>query len=447
MVSHCILHRASYTPGVDVEGLFVKILLGAVPFGCDNVGDEAILKCTVATLREAIPKVVIGVCTAQPLAAAHSLGVAAHTLFGFKNGGDPRHDDAGLDAVLAGYDAFMWAGATGLSDYPEVGVRLMNRAQARGLRTVLWCVGMNDTLNPKLYQVWRNPLARAASRVATATKGRVNLLTPLEARKAARVRGAIGQCLNRATLRVVRDPESKAELRKCGVMGDVVVGADPALLLDVGAVKRVETPETVKRVIAAPGATLGVCLSSQSPLQDFAGFAAMLDTLLETNAVGHVMFIPMNPNTDNVIGASVRQRMRQRDRTTQLEGERTASEIQAVISAMDAVVASRLHALILASNVGVPFVAIARGTKFNSFLAPFDLEPAGTVDACDMDRVAAQIRNALTLRKEFARTNDDVRAQLGARYAQAVEALSQHLAPRKTVFADSSSDAATQVIQ
>ena len=34
----------------------LKILLGGVPLGCDNVGDEAIITCVVQLLREIVPE-------------------------------------------------------------------------------------------------------------------------------------------------------------------------------------------------------------------------------------------------------------------------------------------------------------------------------------------------------------------------------------------------------
>lgn len=425
----------------------MRILLGAVPFGCDNAGDEAILECTVATLRETIPAAAIGVCTAQPLATARALDVAAHDLFGFKNGTHSTQEDACLDRVLANYDAFMWAGATGLSDYPEVGVRLMNRAGARGLKTILWCVGMNDELNPKLYRAWKNPLVRAAAKLGQATRGRVDIVTALETRKAARARASIAACLDAATLRVVRDPESKAELRKCGVMSQIIVGADPALFLAAPPLERDALPTSVGRVLDGPGTKLGVCLSAQGPLEDIGGMAAMLDGLLVSGFVSQILFVPMNPKTDNLLGAEVQRRMQLRDRTAQLEGERSPGEIQSVIGMLGAIVSSRLHALILAANAGVPFVGIARGTKFDSFLAPFGLEPAGTVDACDMEQVDAQIRHAINNRARFEQKNRHVRDELAQRYERGVNALGDALGPAGSVSAGSRLDKGARVVQ
>jgi hypothetical protein len=45
----------------------MKILLGGVPFGCNNVGDEAILECSVRLLKNLCPAAAITVSTNDPV--------------------------------------------------------------------------------------------------------------------------------------------------------------------------------------------------------------------------------------------------------------------------------------------------------------------------------------------------------------------------------------------
>ena len=44
----------------------MRILLGGIPLGCDNIGDEAIVACVVRLLKESIPGVKLTVATADP---------------------------------------------------------------------------------------------------------------------------------------------------------------------------------------------------------------------------------------------------------------------------------------------------------------------------------------------------------------------------------------------
>ena len=52
----------------------MKILLGGIPLGCDNIGDEAIIAGVVKMLKESLPGVELTVATADP-ATAELLGV------------------------------------------------------------------------------------------------------------------------------------------------------------------------------------------------------------------------------------------------------------------------------------------------------------------------------------------------------------------------------------
>ena len=127
----------------------MKILLGGVPLGCDNIGDEAIIACVVGLLREICPEAELTVSTRDTENTSRRLGVNTVPLYGFL----PRPDWRKFSAIVGGFDVYIWFGATGLSDYPEFGVRLLNIASKAGVRTIVWGVGMNSRLNPAFYRV------------------------------------------------------------------------------------------------------------------------------------------------------------------------------------------------------------------------------------------------------------------------------------------------------
>ena len=60
----------------------MKILLGGIPLGCDNIGDEAIVAAVVGMLKEDIPGVELTVATADP-GTAGLLGVEVVPPYGF----------------------------------------------------------------------------------------------------------------------------------------------------------------------------------------------------------------------------------------------------------------------------------------------------------------------------------------------------------------------------
>ena len=122
----------------------MRILVGGVPFGRNNVGDEAILECVIQILRETCPSATLTVSTDDGPATARKFNVQTTELFGF----EPPYSRERMIQMLGDHDAFVWAGATGLSDYPEIPVEMLRIAQKAGRKTVVWNVGMNDELNP-----------------------------------------------------------------------------------------------------------------------------------------------------------------------------------------------------------------------------------------------------------------------------------------------------------
>ena len=79
----------------------MKILLGGIPLGCDNIGDEAIIACVVKMLKESLPGVELTVATADP-ATAVLLGVGVEPPFGFAGYGLE-----GFSETVKRYDAFL----------------------------------------------------------------------------------------------------------------------------------------------------------------------------------------------------------------------------------------------------------------------------------------------------------------------------------------------------
>lgn len=103
----------------------MKFFLGGVPFGCENIGDEAILAGVVTILRRNFKDCSITVSTGEPEKTAALLHVQSVPLYGFKKEYPISH----LKEAIQGHDVFIWSGATGLSDYPAMGTQILRIAQ------------------------------------------------------------------------------------------------------------------------------------------------------------------------------------------------------------------------------------------------------------------------------------------------------------------------------
>ena len=256
-----------------------KILLGGIPLGCDNIGDEAILACVVRMLKKSVPGVELTVATADP-ATKELLGLGVEVVppFGFAG-----HGLEGFAEVVRRHDAYVWCGATGLSDYPHMALDLLEMAQGAGVPTFIWGVGMDDELNPVFFKTHgkRRMLLRA-----------FGLVGWYERRLRARLARRIARILPRCEGVWLRDPQSAEMLAATGFPG-AGVAADTAILMREG------------RAAARPVAqerdppVLGLCISTQRQVADLAGVGELIAAVRKSGA--RVLGIPMNPKTDRAL--------------------------------------------------------------------------------------------------------------------------------------------------
>ena len=362
----------------------MKILLGGIPLGCDNIGDEAIIAAVVRMLKESVPGVELTVATADP-STADLLGVAVVPPYGFA---DQPLD--GFAETVRRHDAYVWCGATGLSDYPHVALDLLEIAQGAGVDTYVWGVGMDDELNPVFFR------AHGRRRLALRCLGLVGWY---ERRLRERLRRRIASLLPRCKGVWLRDPQSAAMLAATGFAG-ADVAADTAILL--APPPRTAAPSPTR----AP--TLGLCISTQRQVADLDG---LKKTIADVRAAGvRVLGIPMNPKTDRAL--------LERLGVECMPGTSPEAVMEAA-AGCDVVLSSRLHLLILAANAGTPGLGIARGSKLANWLSNFGRTVEGGVYDCDWGRVTERVLAAARTRGDWNAVRDGAYAALRDRIGRA----------------------------
>ena len=365
----------------------MKILLGGIHLGCDNIGAEAIVACVVKMLKSSIPGVELTVATADP-ATAQRLGVGTVPAFGFA--GTPL---GGFAGVARRHDAYVWCGATGLSDYPDVALDLLEAAQRAGVPSFVWGVGMDDELNPVFFR------ARGRRRLLL---GCLGLVGWYERRLRARLASRIATVLPRCKGVWLRDPESAAMLAKTGFPG-AKVAADTAILLGARD-SRLARPTRLSRESSPSSPTLGLCISTQRQVADLAGLSRLIDGVRASGA--KVLGIPMNPKTDRALMESL---------GVECIAGATPEAVCDAAAKCDAVLSSRLHLLILAANVGTPVLGIARGSKLANWLANFGRKVEGSVGDCDWEKATEHVLAALKDRGDWDAVRGAAYARLGER--------------------------------
>ena len=345
----------------------MKLLLGVVPLGCDNIGDEAIIASVVALLRSLFSDVEITVCTKDRDGTAQKLNVETAPLYGFPP--EPQMDD--FSQFVKRFDAYIWFGATGLSDYPDTALPLLAAARKQGVKTIVWCVGMDSQLNPAFFKV------HGKKRLLLSLFGAVKWYEKRLCRAVGeRIRAELSQC----AFVSVRDPQSAEELKKIG-LSDIVVAADTAILQPTAPQPPFHIDNSLERI--------GFCISAQREIAHLDQMLQLWDDLTEAPA-RRLVLLPMNPKTDKPLMWDLSRKMKHPDRVELLESDDPAV-VQAATAQCRVVVSSRLHLLILSSNVGTPIVGVTRGSKIPNWLANFGLKDAGSVYECDFAAIKASV--------------------------------------------------------
>ncbi len=356
----------------------MKILLGGVPFGCNNIGDEAILACVIAIFRRVKPEAELIVATGDRPGTEKKFQVATVPLYGF----DRTLPVDGFKQALNGVDVYVWAGATGLSDYPLMGCDLLEIAQAGGVKTIIWNVGMNDALNPAFFKMRGKKLQLC--QIFKKFTG-IDLQRMREDRKIQSARERLAGTLSKCELVVLRDQRSLNELRKCAPFPNAIHGADSAIL-QPGTDMLPWSPEESKCFQQA-SKHLAICISDQNPIQEFDEFCSWLDRLLASHPELQTVMIPMNPITDFGLMKRIHEQLENRSQALLLRLPEP-EQVQELVGKCDLVISSRLHLMILALNRCVPGIGIARGSKIPFFLDEFGLPCAGTTDQIDFEALS-----------------------------------------------------------
>ena len=377
----------------------MRILLGGVPFGCDNIGDEAIIAGVVKMLRESIPGVELSVATGDPATAAR-LGVNVVPVFGFLDVGF-----RGFADEVRRHDAYVWCGATGLSDYPHVGLGLLEIAQRSGVPTFIWGVGMDDELNPVFFKV------SGKRRFLLSLFGLVGWY---ERHLRVRLARRIARVLPRCKGVWLRDPQSADMLASMGFPGAGIT-ADSAILLQMESGKwKVEnegdapSQANFHSSLSTLHPQLGLCISTQRQVADLEGVRRMISVVRDSGA--RVLGIPMNPKTDRALLESL---------GVECIAGTTPEAVMSAAAECAVVLSSRLHLLILAANVGTPGLGVARGSKLANWLSNFGQTVVGSVYDCDWEKVTERVFAAFRDRRDWDAVRTDAYERLDERLARA----------------------------
>jgi len=221
------------------------------------------------------------------------------------------------------------------------------------------------------------------------------------------VQEALREALDGVAAITVREKSAQQCLEECGVHSDVVVTADPALLLKPEPLPRnalkFEGLEGRRRVIGMSVREPGVAAPDLDPNVYHALLANAADFMVD-RFDADILFVPMEHSVlDSQHSHAVIAGMLRAQRARVLNGEYTSGQILTMMSRFTFVVGMRLHFLIFAALRGVPFVALPYAGKVSGFLEDLKL-PAPPLNLVNPGRLCAHLDKSFDDRKSVKAT-------------------------------------------
>lgn len=299
-------------------------------YGFGNTGDEAMLTAIVEALYERNPAVHITVISGDPQATKRMHGVHSVSRLHFPN----------IFQALLRCDLLLSGGGSLLQDVTSrrslyYYLSIMRLARALRKKVFLYAQGIGPLHSPK-------------------------------------ARRTVCDVLNHVTAITVRDEASAQLLREIGVTRPVTVTADAVLAMhpaDPG------IGRLLLQRYGSGGVAPKVGVSVRYWGNDTGYLTEMARTLdeLRRKTGCELIFLPMQYPEDMRAAAVVASQMR--EPATVLREPYTTAEMMGIIGALDLVVGIRLHALIFAALMRVPFIGISYDPKVDSFLATLGKKP------------------------------------------------------------------------
>ena len=334
-------------------------LLIAGHFGAGNVGDDAIL----VGFADGISRVGGFEITAMS-------GSPEDTFRNYNIRGIPRKNLAAFNEALSQTDALVFAGGSIFQDATSVAsamfyASLVKRAKKAGKKVFLVGQGVG-------------PLTKFLSKRAAAS------------------------AFNMADGIVVRDPISAQTLRDLGVKRPIKMGADSAFLLSPNRDGGENFQVGDRKSIGIAPKLIGRGLKESVAL-----FGEFTRLVFQSNYMP--IMIAMDRNEDTPLIQAINES--QGGRIPDLRKVHRPQDIQARIQRMDAVVAVRLHAAILAASVGTPSLMISYDPKVSAFAKLIEA-PCVPAEGLTSSRLLENFQLFMKNRERYVAATERQRAEL-----------------------------------
>ena len=330
-------------------------------YGGLNLGDEAILHSMVDQLRRELPGVEITVFSRDAEDTKKRHGVERAIAVRRLSRSEVEPEVARLDLLLFGGGGILYDAEA------RIYLREVQVAKEHGVPVMIYAVGAGPLKDPS-------------------------------------VQAAVREALEGVQAITVRERSAQQVLEEAGVHRDLVVTADPALLL-----KAEPLPRNVLKIEGLEGRRRLIGMSVREP-----GVAAPdLDERVYHNLLANaadfmidrwdadIVFVPMERSVlDTQHSHAVIAKMLRPQRATVLKGEYSSGQILTLMGRLDFALGMRLHFLVFAALQGTPFVALPYAGKVSGFLEDLKL-PAPPLNLVNPGRLIAHLDESWDQRRSL----------------------------------------------
>ncbi|BCV20134.1 polysaccharide pyruvyl transferase CsaB [Moorella sp. Hama-1] len=339
-------------------------------YGFQNAGDEAVLYSIIAALRDLAPDLELTVLSHNPAQTAANFQVQAVD----------RWRLARVAGAIRRADLVISGGGSLFQD-------------VTGPKSLLYYLGI-----VLLARLWRKPVVIYAQG-----------LGPLQRRWS---RWLTGRVLNKVQLITLRDSESRQLLEELGVRHPpVYVTADPVLGLDPGAMDL--QPGFAKwEQLELTGPVVGISVRSWPGAGEcWPSLARVADDLVAGG--WQVLFLPLHFPADVDACRQVARLMH--NPVVILKENLDLPTLMGLTGRLQFLIGMRLHALILAAVMGVPFLALPYDPKVAALARMMEQPATGYLAGISYTGLGAAVKAALANREEHARRVQVAAAELRPR--------------------------------
>ena len=326
-------------------------------YGFRNAGDEAILTAMLNSWEKLLSDTEFVVLSGDPHYTSVNYGVKSVHRFNF----------LGIIKAIFACDMFISGGGSLLQD-------VTSKKSLLYYLSLIW-----------LAKLFGKPTMLYAQGIGPINSGFLKKLTSYVLQKV--------DCI------AVRDEESQQFLHSLGIAEEKIkLTADVVFLLPETSLE--DGKILIERLgIGRENPIVGVAIRTWDNDAYFGALVDALDNLADRGK--QILLIPFQYPAD--MGSAKKFQRALRHPAKILDKECDTQEMLSVIGNLETVVGMRLHSLIFAATMGVPFVALEYDPKVSGFVERVGGSSAGSVDKVTTDKILQAYEKSGTVRVELSR--------------------------------------------